>query len=87
MVDACSEIMHNRNYEVYAKFSAVPLYKARLKSNAWEYLGTVRHHKIVRGGNMNRESGFRMDVSAHNFKYIPEEYRVENRKEGEADCA
>lgn len=73
LIDACSKIMHERGYDVYAKFSSVPLFKARQKSKRWEYLGTVRHHKIVKGGNMTRDGGFRMDVAAHQFRYIPDE--------------
>jgi hypothetical protein len=87
MIDVCSEIMWQRGYDIYAKFSAVPLFKARQKSLAWDYLGTVRHHKIVVGGNMTREAGFRIDVAAHQFHYVPEEYRGENRTESETDCA
>lgn len=85
MIDACSAIMHERGYEIFAKFSAVPLYKARLKSKRWEYLGTVRHHKLTLGGNMARHEGFRIDVSAHQFRYIPEEEDESTRPQGEAD--
>ena len=73
MIDACSRLMWENGYGVYAKFSAIPLFKARLKSKRWEYLGTVRDHKVVLGGNMTRDTGFRVDVSSHQFKYIPEE--------------
>lgn len=87
MIDACSAIMYERGFDVYAKFSAVPLYKARLKSKRWEYLGTVRHHKILIGGNMKRDAGFRMDVAAHQFRYIPEDDNGEIRTQSATDCA
>ena len=72
-VDACSQIMWERGYDVHAKFSAVPLYKARMKSKRWEFLGTLRKHKVVVGGNMVRDAGFRINVATHQFRYIPEE--------------
>ncbi len=71
LVNACSQIMHDRGFEVHAKFSAIPLYKSRMHSDRWEYLGTQRDHKVLVGGNMSRQGGFRIDVAAHKFRYIP----------------
>lgn len=76
MIDACSEIMHREGYEVHAKFSSIPLLKARMKSDAWRFKGQQRRHKVVVGGNMSRETGFRLDVTSYQFVYVPESERA-----------
>jgi len=72
LINETSAIMHERNFHVMAKFSSIPVYKAFKKSERWRYLGTRRDHKIVKGGNMLRDAGFRLDVAAHQWEYIPE---------------
>ena len=64
--------MDDRGYHVMAKFSSIPVFKAFKRSDRWRFLGTKRDHKIVVGGNMQRDAGFRIDVAAHQFEYIPE---------------
>lgn len=73
LINETSKIMHNDGFHVMAKFSSIPVLKAFKRSDRWRYLGTKRDHKIVVGGNMMRDGGFRMDVAAHQFEYIPEE--------------
>ena len=71
MTDACSQIMCDEGFEVYAKFSSVPMYLSRMKSKKWKLEKIYRHTKIVVGGNMLRKSGFRTDVKTYSFKFIP----------------
>jgi|TARA_R100001594_G_scaffold120509_2_gene156115 energy-coupling factor transporter ATP-binding protein EcfA2 len=59
---------------IMAKFSAIPMYKSRLKDKNWRYLGSKRmmgQYKI--GGNMTRSTGFR-DKGIKTFHF---EYRYE----------
>lgn len=72
LINETSAIMYDRGYDVRAKFSSVPVFKAFKKSDRWKYLGTSRDHKIVRGSKMLRDAGFRLDVAAHSFVYVPE---------------
>lgn len=72
LINETSRLMHDDGYHVMAKFSSIPVLKAFKRSDRWRFLGTKRDHKIVVGGNMLRDAGFRMDVAAHQFEYIPE---------------
>jgi len=73
LINETSAIMHDRGYHVMAKFSSIPVFKALKRSDRWRYLGTKRDHKVVVGGNMLRDAGFRIDVAAHQFEYKPGE--------------
>ena len=73
LINETSAIMHDRGYHVMAKFSSIPVFKALKRSDRWRYLGTKRDHKVVVGGNMVRDAGFRINVATHQFRYIPEE--------------
>lgn len=71
MTNACSEQLVKEGYEIYAKFSSVPMYNARKKSDKWKLMDVMRHHKIIVGGNMKRKDGFRKDVKTWSFKFQP----------------
>jgi energy-coupling factor transporter ATP-binding protein EcfA2 len=70
MTDACAEKLKNKGFEIFAKFSSIPMYNARKKSDKWRLMDVMRHHKIVVGGNMKRKEGFRTDVKTWSFKYV-----------------
>jgi energy-coupling factor transporter ATP-binding protein EcfA2 len=70
MTDACAEKLKGEGFEIFAKFSSVPMYNARKKSDKWRLMDVMRHHKIVVGGNMKRKEGFRTDVKTWSFKYV-----------------
>jgi ABC-type dipeptide/oligopeptide/nickel transport system ATPase subunit len=71
MTDACAQKLCDEGFEVYAKFSSVPMYQSRIKSRNWRLEKVMRHHKIVVGGNMLRKTGFRTDVKTYSFKFLP----------------
>ncbi len=64
--------------QVYATFSSIPMYKARLKDwQNWEYMKTERRiGQYKKGGNINRNakgisnSGYRENVKLFSFKFI-----------------
>lgn len=70
MTDACAEKLKAEGFEIFAKFSSVPMYNARKKSDKWRLMDVMRHHKIIVGGNMKRKEGFRKDVKTWSFKYV-----------------
>ena len=68
-VDATSQMMFDKGYEIMVKFSALPMFFARVNNPRWQFLGRKRQHKVVRGGNMVRDAGFRMDVTTYQFRF------------------
>jgi energy-coupling factor transporter ATP-binding protein EcfA2 len=72
LMNETSRLMHEKHFRVMTRFSSVPVFKALIKSDRWAYKGTTRHHKVSLGGSMTRDTGYRVDVAAHNFEYIPE---------------
>jgi len=70
-VNECSAIMENEGFAVYAKLSATPLVKARLKQpERWRLIKVGRDMKVRKTGNMSRSSGFRSKVKTYTFRYI-----------------
>ena len=69
-VDETSKLEKLKGYRVMAKFSSVPMLKARLKNKNWVFKGKVQQASIVVGGNMRRKSGFRKKVTCYTFEYI-----------------
>jgi GNAT superfamily N-acetyltransferase len=85
-LDKCSQIVHDRGYEVMGKFSSAPVYNALKRNPKWRLNDVKRLHKVIVGGNMKRgkketytrnlainngnNAGFRMDVKTWSFKYL-----------------
>lgn len=70
MINATSQIMFDRGYDVRAKCSSIPIIKLRQRETCWQTINVERNHKVVFGVNMTRDSGFRMDVTTYSFKFI-----------------
>lgn len=72
--------MVGRGYDVRAKFSSIPVYKALIKhKELWRLEKITRDTKIDVGGNMNRHGGFRLMVKCFVFRFIGKP-QVENAK-------
>ncbi len=71
LVNETAALMHAEGFEIHAKFSSIPLFKARMKDPNWVFLGKKRDHKVLVGGNMSRATGFRLDVTTYKFRYEP----------------
>lgn len=69
LIDATSAVMTKRGFRVMAKFSSIPLLKARLKNPNWALMSKSRDHKITVAGSMTRSAGFRMDVTTYQFAW------------------
>lgn len=76
MVDEAARVMCQRGYEVWAKFSSVPMYHARLRRPWWRLMNVHRHTKLLLGGNMLRTGGFRLDVKTFSFRFDPAKYEA-----------
>ncbi len=68
LINITSQIMHDRGYDIRAKFSALPVYKAMIKQKCWTYRGH-QFFTASNGGNMERHSGFRDKVKTYNFEF------------------
>lgn len=73
VINATSEIMLKEGFDVRAKFSSTPIYIAMSRDPKWKLINVDRPTKTVRGGNMDRGTGFRKDVKTYSFIYIGEE--------------
>lgn len=70
-VNECSQIMEGAGFAVWAKLSAVPLVKARMKHpELWQLIKIERQMKTKKTGNMKRKSGFREKVKSYVFKWV-----------------
>jgi energy-coupling factor transporter ATP-binding protein EcfA2 len=73
LVNETSKIMTANNYEVRAKFSSIPMYKALCRhSDKWRLIAVERNITCKKKGNMARDSGFRVKVKTYSFKYVGE---------------
>lgn len=67
LIDKTSELLIN-DYDIYAKFSSLPVYKAMIKNDKWKLLGT-QFFTESGGGNMTRKSSFRNKIKQYMFKF------------------
>lgn len=70
-INETSEIMRNDGFEVWAKFSSIPVYKALVKCPQWTLMD-VRRFTPSGTINLKRTTGFRNAVKTYSFKYTPE---------------
>jgi energy-coupling factor transporter ATP-binding protein EcfA2 len=70
LIEKSSEIMKNDGYDVWAKFSSVPVAKAFKRSNDWK-LCKVQRFSNKPGVNMNRKSGLRDAIKTYSYHYEP----------------
>jgi ABC-type dipeptide/oligopeptide/nickel transport system ATPase subunit len=72
-VNACSAMMAKKGYDVRGKFSSAPVFSAMSKNRAWR-LTNVQRSTPKPGGNMDRKTGFRMNVKTYSFQFISSKY-------------
>jgi hypothetical protein len=66
-----AKIIKNNNFKVMGKFSSTPVYKSLIKSDIWQLKETkTQVGRMKKGGNMQRNSGFRQNVKTYSFEYI-----------------
>ena len=70
VINATSKIMSREGFDVWAKYSSTPVYKAMSKYPEWVLQNVERKTKTVIGGNMLRNAGFREDVKTYSFRYV-----------------
>jgi GNAT superfamily N-acetyltransferase len=74
LIDATSAHMAGRGFDVRAKFSSLPVFKAFRRSPHWRLTDRAYATKISRGGNMDRKGGFRLDVTTYSFRWVGPSY-------------
>lgn len=69
--DMFFEKMGKNNIRILAKFSAIPMFKALIKSKKWKFLKEQQvMGKLPTGGNMDRQTGFReYGIKTFHFEY------------------
>lgn len=70
LIEKTSEIMLQDGFDVWAKFSSVPVAKAFERSKNWK-LVKVERFSSKPGGSMTRTSGFRNAVKTYSYHYEP----------------
>ena len=70
LIELTSDIMHNDGYDVWAKFSSVPVAKAFERSENWKLI-SVRRFTPEPGQKMSRKSGVRNAVKTYSYHYEP----------------
>ena len=72
MIEATSQIMKNSGFDVWGKFSSVPVARAFEKSKNW-VLKDIMRFTPTAGKNMARSSGFRQAVKTYSYRFKPTE--------------
>jgi ABC-type dipeptide/oligopeptide/nickel transport system ATPase subunit len=70
LIEETSKIMHNQEFDVWAKFSSVPIAKSFEKSPNWKLCKILRFTNSG-GGKMLRKKGFRNKVKTYSYHYEP----------------
>lgn len=73
LINETSSIMKKRGFDVMAKFSSAPIYRAMKNSSKWillEAQGNFKGAGFGAGDNMNRHGGFRKNVKTYSFRFV-----------------
>lgn len=71
LIDATSAEMLRRGFDIRAKYTSEPVFRAMRNNPAWKLLDThTQLGKTSTGGNMMRQAGFRENVTTYSFKFI-----------------
>ena len=70
LINKTSKIMMDKGYNVMAKFSSTPVFKAMDRQSCWSLQNVQRNVKTIIGGNMKRNGGFRESVKTYSFRFI-----------------
>ncbi len=77
MIDECSKEMVRRGFRIKAKFSSIPLHKARAKNPLWRLtdIQTRMNSKNFGAGFKSREAAFRKKVRTFHYDFVWKEDR------------
>ena len=70
VINATSKLMTAEGFDVRAKFSSTPVFRAMSRYKEWELTDIQRHTKTVIGGSMARRAGFRQDIKTYSFRWV-----------------
>lgn len=70
VINATSRLMVRDGFDVWAKYSSTPVYRAMSKIPEWHLRGIERKTNTIPGGNMLRKSGFRQDIKTYSFQFL-----------------
>lgn len=72
LINETSQLMTDRGFDVYAKFSSAPVYRAMMRDGRWRLLNVSRAHKVIHGSKITRDGGYRLDVTTYSFHFSPD---------------
>lgn len=72
LIETTSFVMKNDGYDVWAKFSSVPIAKAFEKSKNWK-LCDVKRFTPKAGESMERKTGFRQAIKTYSYHFEPQD--------------
>lgn len=73
LISATSLLMERDGFDVRAKFSSAPIFKAMSKRNEWQLM-TVQRFTPEPGDSMQRKTGFRNAIKTYSFKFNAAKY-------------
>jgi GNAT superfamily N-acetyltransferase len=69
LIEETSKIMADNEFDVWAKFSSVPVAKSFEKSNNWKLCDVQRF--TPKAGKGIRQTGFRQAIKTYSYHYEP----------------
>ena len=77
LINHTSAEMARQGFNVKCRFSSIPMLKLLSKSSSWAMEKKSVPTKVILGGNMLRDTGFRADVTVYNFDFSLRRYLAE----------
>lgn len=72
VINATSRIMHARGFDIRARFSSLPVYRAMSRQAEWKLLKVDRNLKVsISKSNLREGRGVRIGVRTFSFRYEP----------------
>lgn len=70
VINVTSAHMARAGFDVRAKFSSAPVYRAMARQSCWRFTSQTRQlGRMQRGGTMDRDTGFRENVTTYHFAF------------------
>ena len=69
VINASSMVMESMGYRVMAKYSSTPVYLSMKRYPCWQLLKVERNTSPMITGNIQRKSGYRLDVKTYSFEF------------------
>lgn len=72
LINETSKIMSEKGFEVFAKYSSIPIFESMRKDKRWKLI-SIQRFTTKPSESMKRKTSFRQAVRTFSFKYVPTE--------------